>query len=173
MAPGFLREALRWAGPWHRNLRKEETWIGATRKIRKREKTERKQVALSEVLPELNYQFWEGPRRLPTLISLPGQAFGLLCIPTTQSPEGYRLPKEALGRHVGHMQLELGVGHTGCGLGRGHMYADGGEESLSEAPVLGGSMGEQKIRAQGKGNVSCSRPIPSVLLRVRLTESVH
>lgn len=147
--------------------------MGAARKIRKRVKTERKQVALSEVLPELNDQFWEGPRRLPTLISLSGQAFGLLLIPTTQPPESYRLPKEALCRHMGHVQLELGGAYTGCGLGRGHTYADGGEESLSEAPVLGSGMGEQKIRAQGKGSVSCSRPIPSVLLRVRLTESVH
>lgn len=106
MAPGFLRKVLRWAGPQHRSLRKEETWMGAARKIRKRAKTEKKQVALSEVLTELNYQFWEGPRRLPTLISLSGQAFGLFLIPTTQSPESYHLPKEAPGGHVGHMQLE-------------------------------------------------------------------
>lgn len=106
--------------------------MGVARQIRKRAKTERRQVALSEVLPELNFQFWEGPRRLPTLISLSGQAFGLLLIPTTQSPESCCLPKEALGGHVGHMRLELGVAHTGCGLERGHMYADGGEENLSE-----------------------------------------
>lgn len=63
--------------------------MGAARRIRKT--AERKQVALSDAERGLNYKSWEGPSRLPTLISFSGQAFGLLLIPTTQSPESYRL----------------------------------------------------------------------------------
>lgn len=77
--------------PWHGTLRKEATWMGAARHIRKPAKKGRKPVAQREVGPEINYKLWEGPRRLPTLISSSGQAFGLLLRPTTQPPESYRL----------------------------------------------------------------------------------
>lgn len=41
------------------------------------------------------------------------------------------LIEAALGRLVRHRQLELGATQAGCGLGRGHLCASWGEESLS------------------------------------------
>lgn len=49
-------------------LRKEEPWMGAAGSLRKKSK-ERKGHGVKW---GLNYKFWEGPRRLPTLISLSG-----------------------------------------------------------------------------------------------------
>lgn len=71
MAPGFIRED----SVMHRPLAQEARVGGdldGGRQIRKRAKTERSGTEL----PALNYQFGEGPRRLPSLISFSGQDFG-------------------------------------------------------------------------------------------------
>lgn len=165
---GFIRVGSEVGRPLAQEVSERGGLDGGSPGRSEKEQRRRKQGALTEMLPELNYQSGEGPWRLPTLISFSEQAFGLLLTPTTQSPESYRLLTEAaLGRHGRHRQLELRAAHAGCGLGGAYMcWWSRGKSLTGFCP--GRQSGGAESQGSGQGRsvsvlcrcipVSCSGP---------------